>query len=73
MEAGGKGCVIGLKRGTVEKINVLFRDYLIRHPALAKEYAELKTELAWRFPTDRDAYLNGKMSFIDRVLSMARE
>jgi GrpB-like predicted nucleotidyltransferase (UPF0157 family) len=51
---------------------VLFRDHLIRHPALVGEYAALKTELARRFPTDRQAYLDGKASFIERVLHLAR-
>jgi len=51
---------------------VFFRDYLIQHPELAQEYASLKIELAQRFPTDRDAYLDGKASFIERVLGLAR-
>ena len=54
------------------KDQVLFRDLLIQHPELAKEYAELKTELARQFPADREAYQEGKGSFIDRVLRMAR-
>jgi GrpB-like predicted nucleotidyltransferase (UPF0157 family) len=51
---------------------VLFRDYLIQHPGLAREYAALKVELAQRYPTDREAYLSGKEPFIERVLEMAR-
>lgn len=51
---------------------VLFRDYLIRHPEIAQGYAELKMELAQRFPTDRQAYLDGKSPFIERVLRLAR-
>jgi len=51
---------------------VLFRDDLIRHPEIAQEYAELKMELAQRFPTDRQAYLDGKAPFIERVLRLAR-
>ena len=51
---------------------VLFRDYLIRHPGLAEEYATLKAELAQWYPTDREAYLDGKATFIERVLEMAR-
>jgi GrpB-like predicted nucleotidyltransferase (UPF0157 family) len=51
---------------------VLFRDYLIQHPALAEEYAALKTELAQHYSADREAYLEGKASFIERVLGMAR-
>jgi GrpB-like predicted nucleotidyltransferase (UPF0157 family) len=51
---------------------VLFRDYLIQHPGLAEEYAALKAELAQRYPTNREAYLDGKAPFIERVLEMAR-
>ena len=51
---------------------VLFRDYLIRHPELAEEYAGLKKELARQYPTDREAYLDGKAAFIERVLKMVR-
>lgn len=51
---------------------VLFRDYLIHHPELAEKYAGLKKELARRHPTDREAYLDGKTSFIERVLRMTR-
>ncbi len=51
---------------------VLFRDYLIQHRELAEEYAELKRGLAERYPRDREAYLDGKASFVERVLEMAR-
>ena len=51
---------------------VLFRDYLIQHPGLAEEYAALKEELSRRYPTDREAYQDGKASFIERVLETAR-
>ena len=51
---------------------VLFRDTLIQQPTLAEEYAALKVELAQRYPTDREAYLDGKAFFIERVLEAAR-
>lgn len=51
---------------------VLFRDYLIQHPALAEEYAALKVDLAQRYRTDRGAYLDSKAPFIQRVMEMAR-
>ena len=51
---------------------VFFRDYLILHSESAEEYTALKLSLAERFPTDRDAYLEGKASFIERVLRLAR-
>lgn len=51
---------------------VLFRDYLLQHLGLAEEYAALKVGLAQRYSTDREAYLDGKASFIERVLETAR-
>jgi GrpB-like predicted nucleotidyltransferase (UPF0157 family) len=50
---------------------MIFRDYLVRHPKIAKEYAELKTELAKRYPTDRQSYLYSKSPFIERILQLA--
>lgn len=51
---------------------VLFRDYLCAHPAVAREYAALKMALAHLHPHDRDAYLYGKAPYIQRILAMAR-
>jgi GrpB-like predicted nucleotidyltransferase (UPF0157 family) len=44
-----------------------FRDVLRADPVLRDEYATLKRGLARRFPENRDAYLSGKVTFIDRV------
>jgi len=52
---------------------VLFRDYLIHHPEQAEQYAALKRELAETYPRDREAYLEGKASFIEGVLERARK
>ena len=46
-----------------------FRDALRNSAALAAQYAELKLQLARRFPLDREAYTDGKTAFIRRVLS----
>ena len=51
---------------------VVFRDWMIAHPELAEEYTALKAGLADRFPTDREAYTEGKAPFIERVLRLAR-
>ncbi|MFZ0547164.1 MAG: GrpB family protein, partial [Candidatus Promineifilaceae bacterium] len=51
---------------------MLFRDYLRQHPEVAGEYGRLKTELAKRFPNDRDRYLYEKGPFIELVLDLAR-
>jgi GrpB-like predicted nucleotidyltransferase (UPF0157 family) len=49
--------------------HLLFRDRLRADPALARRYYELKTELAARFPFDRDAYTSAKAPFIEELLS----
>jgi GrpB-like predicted nucleotidyltransferase (UPF0157 family) len=53
--------------------SLLFRDYLIKNPETAREYARLKQELAKQFATKREAYQAGKDGFIKAVLHKARE
>ena len=53
--------------------SLLFRDYLIAHDEIAAEYVRVKRRLAAEFPNDRDAYTNGKGTFIRRVTADARE
>ena len=52
---------------------LLFRDYLIEHPATAKEYEALKLALARDYPNDRIAYTKAKTEFIVRVTQTAKE
>jgi GrpB-like predicted nucleotidyltransferase (UPF0157 family) len=47
---------------------IVFRDALRSNPAVARAYADLKLELAKRFPLDRSAYLEGKTEFVHSVL-----
>lgn len=51
---------------------LLFRDHLIRHPEIARAYAELKMRLAERHPRDRVAYTEAKSAFIAEVTEKAR-
>jgi GrpB-like predicted nucleotidyltransferase (UPF0157 family) len=51
---------------------LLFRDYLIEHPEVAREYAALKTQLAAVSAQDRIAYARGKKEFIDRLTESAK-
>jgi len=44
--------------------HLAFRDYLIAHPAIARQYGDLKLRLAQEHPTDIDAYMDGKAPFI---------
>jgi GrpB-like predicted nucleotidyltransferase (UPF0157 family) len=53
--------------------HLLFRDYLRAHPATAREYYDLKQQLAARFRSDRGAYTDAKTSFIERVIRQAWE
>ena len=53
--------------------HLLFRDYLIKNPDTAREYARRKQELASQFATKREAYQAGKDGFIKAVLYKARE
>ncbi len=50
---------IGLER------HLAFRNYMIAHPEDAREYAQLKLNLARVFPWDIDGYCKGKESYID--------
>jgi GrpB-like predicted nucleotidyltransferase (UPF0157 family) len=51
---------------------LLFRDYLIAHPEIAKEYERLKARLASSYPNDRVAYTEGKTEFVVRVTEQAK-
>lgn len=50
---------------------LLFRDWLRTHPEDARLYAQVKHQLAQRFPTDRDAYTEGKDEVIAQILGRA--
>jgi GrpB-like predicted nucleotidyltransferase (UPF0157 family) len=53
-------------------VRLLFRDYLIAHPQVAREYQELKFRLASTYPNDRAAYTEGKTEFVARITEEAR-
>lgn len=54
-----------------ERNHLLFRDYLRAHPTARDAYAELKRELARRYPDDRLAYTDAKAGFIFDALDAA--
>ena len=61
-----------LERTNIEWRKLLFfRDYLRAHPEALGQYQQLKTHLAEQFPKDREAYTNGKHTFIQSILSRA--
>ena len=50
-----------------------FRDYLIDHPEIAKEYAFLKQHLKKEFEHNRDAYTNAKEEFVLHYSNLAKK
>jgi GrpB-like predicted nucleotidyltransferase (UPF0157 family) len=50
-----------------------FRDYLIMHPEVAKEYGELKKELLKQYEHDRDGYTHAKTEFIAKWTKTAKK
>jgi len=46
---------------------IRFRDYLIEHKEIAKEYEALKLELADKYRNDREAYTDLKTDFIEKI------
>jgi len=51
---------------------IYFRDYLLKHPKIAKEYAELKLKLKEQYEHDRDAYTAAKTEFITKITNLAK-
>ncbi len=51
---------------------IVFRDYLRTHPDEARQYANLKHELAGRHTTDREAYTDNKENFVRGIIEKAR-
>ena len=49
-----------------------FRDYLIEHPDIAKEYEELKLKLWKQYEHNRDAYTNAKIELVNKYTKEAR-
>ena len=49
-----------------------FRDYLIEHPDVAKEYEELKLRLWKKYEHNRDAYTNAKTELVKEYTEKAR-
>lgn len=51
---------------------LLFKEYLIAHPAIAKESEKLKLRLADEYRNDRVAYTNAKTEFIVKITKDAK-
>jgi GrpB-like predicted nucleotidyltransferase (UPF0157 family) len=53
--------------------SILFRDYLINHPDVVKEYENLKVELAEKYADNRKMYTASKNDFIQTILTKTKE
>ncbi len=49
---------------------LFFRDYLLAHPDVAKEYEVLKMSLLPEFKHNRDAYTAAKTEFVHSIMSL---
>lgn len=52
---------------------ILFRDYLMAHPDVAREYEQLKRSLLPKYKNDRDGYTEAKSGFIRSIVNAARK
>lgn len=51
---------------------IVFRNYMNRHPETAKEYEKLKLKLWKKFEHNRDGYTQAKTEFISKCMSKAK-
>lgn len=58
-------------RGGFWPRQIIFREYLRKHPDVRQEYERLKKELLQNDPTGRGSYLGGKTEYVHRVLDRA--
>lgn len=49
-----------------------FRDYLLEHPAIAKDYEALKLDLWKKYEHNRNAYTDAKTDFIRKYTDLAK-
>ena len=49
-----------------------FRDYLNKHPDIAREYEEMKLALWKEYKYNRDGYTNAKSDFVNKYTSISR-
>ncbi len=52
--------------------HINFRDYVIHHPQMADDYANLKCHLASLFPNDMSSYVSGKDKLVQQIDTQAK-
>ena len=58
---------------TGDNDEIRFRDYLIAHSEMAKEYDILKLSLLPKYRNDRDGYIEAKTAFVGSVVDIAKK
>ncbi|MCF8347025.1 MAG: GrpB family protein [Bacteroidales bacterium] len=58
-------------RGDWDEIR--FKEYLMKHNEIAKEYETLKLKLAEKYPNDREAYTDSKTEWIEKINNLTRK
>ena len=53
---------------TEDNNEVLFRDYLMEHPDIAREYEQLKIFLLLKYKNNRNGHTDAKSDFIQRII-----
>ena len=56
-----------------DRDELYFRNYLIAHPDVAKEYEKLKLSLWKQYEHDRDGYTERKTDFVKKYTELAKE
>ena len=51
--------------------HLAFRDFMRAHPDVARQYSDLKRQLAERYPHDIEGYMDGKDAFIKQMEARA--
>lgn len=51
---------------------IIFRNYLIEHPEVAKDYERIKLSLLPRFKHNRDSYTESKTEFVRKIVAQAK-
>lgn len=52
---------------------IIFRDYLLTHREIAKEYESIKLSLLPKFRHDRDGYTEAKTEFVRKITLLAKQ
>ncbi len=72
---GFKGNIFHIHMGEKDHAlwdRIYFRDYVRKNKSVAKEYENLKMELAKKYPFNREDYTNAKSGFVKEITEKAK-